>query len=143
MFLSCIVAFQWSYFIINNILKILMQTLWEYNVGLLVCRSVGLLVCWSVDLSEWGREGRSKNRRGGAKNSFSEINQPEMFDSVCLYPIKLFIENLKSFMLLDQQNRLKESCKTFPKLRTFVEIKDFYNTSPCLTLALSSSVKRR
>ena len=60
-----------------------------------------------------------------------------MFDSVGLYPIKTLIENLKSFMLFDQQNRIKDSCKTFPKLRTFVEIQDFNNTSPCLSLALS------
>ena len=60
-----------------------------------------------------------------------------MFNSVGCHPIKIITENLKAIMFHDQQNRLEKSCKTFPKLRTFVEIKDFNKTSPCLTLALS------
>ena len=71
------------------------------------------------------------------QNIFCDVNQPEIFNSVGCYPIKLIIENLKAIMFDDQQNRLKQSCGTFPKLRTFIKIKDFSKTSPCLTLALS------
>ena len=71
------------------------------------------------------------------KQIFVDINKPEMLYNVCNQPVKCFIDNLKSLMLFEQQNRLKISCRTFPKLRTFVELKNFHLTSPCLTLPLS------
>ena len=40
-------------------------------------------------------------------------------------------------MLSNQQNQIKNACSTFPKLRTFIQIKNFSQTSPCLTLPLT------
>ena len=71
------------------------------------------------------------------KQIFVDINQPEMFYNICNQPVKCFIDNLKALMLFEQQNRLMISCQTFPKLRTFVELKNFHLASPCLTLPLS------
>ena len=98
------------------------------------CRILKQVYLWDRHLNDcnivetWSSE---------VKQIFSDINQPELFYTVGDQPVKCFIANLISLMLLDQQARLKQSCQTFPKLRTFIEIKDFNITSPCLTLALS------
>ena len=58
-------------------------------------------------------------------------------DTIGQLDVKCLISSLQDNMLIEQQNQLKISCQTYPKLRTFVNIKDFHQTSPCLTMPLS------
>ena len=56
---------------------------------------------------------------------FPENDMQDIFESGNLFLLKQTIANFDSSMLKRQQILLKTGCQNSPKLRTFVEFKDF------------------
>ena len=71
------------------------------------------------------------------KNIFNSNDLVTVFESGQIFDLNLTIKNLENAMKLSQQNTLRARCLNSPKLRTFVEFKNFENTPSYITKPLS------
>ena len=71
------------------------------------------------------------------KNIFNSNDLVTIFESGQIFDLNLTIKNLENAMILSQQNTLRARCLNSPKLRTFVEFKNFENTPSYITKPLS------
>ena len=76
------------------------------------------------------------------KTIFYEHNLLTIFESGCTFAGKLFFINLKQSMLRVQAVQLKSECEDKPKLRTFIQFKNFSNIPAFLTKPLTFPQRR-
>ena len=82
-------------------------------------------------------ENRVKSWYSEVRTIFTENEMQDIFESGNLFSLKDVINKLHSSMLKKQQFQIKTQCLNTPKLRTFVEFKDFFSTQKFLTKPLS------
>ena len=82
----------------------------------------------SGEISTWSNE---------IKTILYENNLNQLYDSQQIFPAKNVVTQLRSSMLLSQQNIIKNECESKPKLRTFVIFKDYKTLPPHVGKPLS------
>ena len=82
----------------------------------------------SGEISTWGTE---------LKTVFIECNMEHLYEQFNPFPSKATIKLLESSMKNHQIEKLRSDCLEKPKLRTFVQIKDFHNTPSYILKPLS------
>ena len=75
----------------------------------------------SGEISTWSNE---------IKTILYENNLNQLYDSQQIFPAKNVVTQLRSSMLISQQNIIKNECESKPKLRTFVIFKDYKTVPP-------------
>ena len=69
----------------------------------------------SGQISTWSNE---------IKTILYENNLNQLYDLQQMFPAKNITTQLRSSMLISQQNIIKNECESKPKLRTFITFKD-------------------
>ena len=84
-------------------------------------------------ISSWSTE---------VKNIFYECNMATMYDDINPFAIKCTTTKMQEIFLKKQQTYLKAECESKPKLRTFVQFKNFFEIPPYVVKPLSFVQKK-
>ena len=71
------------------------------------------------------------------KMIFDEWNLSDVYNSGDVFPLKCTIRKVKDLLFLKQQKNIENECRNMPKLRTFVQLKEFNALPAYITKPLS------
>ena len=94
---------------------------------------------WDLKLNETGV---IKSWSSEVKSIMEEHNLGAVFEAQVIFPVKPVVTELRKSMLSKQQLALKDECISKPKLRTFIQFKEFDKISPHIVKPLTF-VERR
>lgn len=97
-------------------------------------RLIKRIYFWDKNLNE---RGQIKSWSSEVKSVLYDNSLNHVYDAQGIFPVKTIVNQLKSNLLKKQRVLVENECKSKPKLRTFVQFKDFKTVPPHVYKPLS------